>query len=52
MREEVQSSLLTVTKGTSGSTRPGGRMKTTPQGTEEKEARERKVIGWGGGGEG
>lgn len=38
-----------MTKSISGSARPGGRMKTTPQEPEEEKAEERKAVGIGGG---
>lgn len=46
MREESQRPLLSVTKGTSGNTRPGGKIKTMPQETEE-EAGEKKIMRMG-----
>lgn len=40
--------MLSVTKGLSGSTSPGGRMKTMPQEMKEEKVEERKAMGMGG----
>lgn len=42
--------MLSMIKGGFRSARPGGRMKTIPQETEEEKAKERKALGMAGGG--
>lgn len=42
--------MLSMTKGGFRSARPGGRMETIPQETEEEKAKERKAMGMGEGG--